>query len=344
MIHPGIARAAGAFAIATAAVLAACGCSPAATGTDPGTATTRIGFSAVSIDTDFLSALADQVQSAGEAAGADVTVSTADHDPAKQANDVNTLVSSGAQGVIIDSVNADAIGPAIDRAAAAGAKVVVVDSAAAANENIAIQVLTDNYAAGEAACRLIGDQLGGQGTTLNLQGALDNQVARDRSSGYTDCMAEAYPDMTVISQPFNWDSAQCAQIVSTQFSTTRIDGVFAAAGYCLGPVRTALESQDRLIPAGEPGHMPFAVIDGTPEELDAVRDGWLTASIVQPLGTIADAAVEWLNIAMDDGQIEEGPTDRGTEVVDVDGTLRELIPPVVVTRDDVEDPTLWANQ
>lgn len=60
---------------------------------------------------------------------------------------------------------------------------------------------------------------------------MDNPAAQDRSNGYERCMAESYPEMKVISKPFNWDAVICSQIVSTQVSTTQIDGVFAAAGY-----------------------------------------------------------------------------------------------------------------
>lgn len=343
-IHP---RFVGFTAIAAAAALLV-GCAGATPGGSAGGPTDgddlAIGYAGFALDTAFLSSLADQVESAAEAEGATVTVATADADPAKQSNDVNTLVTSGAQGILIDPVNADAIVPAINKAAQAGAKVVVIDGTAAAAEGISIQVATDNHGAGAAGCAVIGDLLGGRGTVLNLQGGLDNQAAQGRSNGLTECMAESYPDITVISKSYNWDAAECAQIVQTQFSSAQIDGVFAASAQCLGPVQSALESQGRLIPAGEEGHVPFAIVDGTPEELDAVRSGTLTASIEQPLSDMAAAGVYWLRRAIAGEPIEEGPTDHGTEVVMIDGTLRDLLDPVVVTRDNVDDPERWGNQ
>lgn len=328
-------------AVLTALTLVAgCGGAGAGSGGDA----LRIGFSAFGLDTAFLSTLSTKIDQAGKAAGGTVTVTASDGDPAKQANDVNTLVSSGANGILIDPVNADAIVPAINRATQSGAKVVVIDGTASASPNIAIQVATDNYGAGARACKVIGDGVKGQGTVLNLQGGLDNQAAQNRSNGFTDCMKQSYPSIQVISRSYNWDAAQCSQIVKTQFSTDKIDGVFAASAQCLGPVQSALQGQGRLIPAGQPGHVPFAVIDGTPEELKAVRDGTLTASIVQPLGDLANYGVYWLQRAVKGQPIAAGPTDHGTVVREIGGTLRDLVDPIVVTKDNVDDPKLWANE
>jgi ribose transport system substrate-binding protein len=344
-------RRAGVAAVTAAlALLAACGDGGGGSAGGGGTGgeggDLRIGYAGFALDTAFLSTLAAKVEEAGKNAGGTVTVTSADADPAKQANDVNTLVSGGANGIIIDPVNADAIVPAINRAASQGAKVVVIDGTASASENIAIQVATDNYGAGAEGCQVVGEPLKSKGnaTVLNLQGGLDNQAAQNRSNGFTDCMKKSYPDIQVISRSYNWDAAQCSQIVKTQFSTDQIDGVFAASAQCLGPVKSALEGQGRLVPAGEPGHMPFAIIDGTPEELDAVREGTLSASIVQPLGEIANYGVYWLQRAIKGEPIQAGPTEHGTEVREIDGTLRDLVDPIVVTKENVDDPKLWANE
>lgn len=332
-----------AVAALVAIAMLTAGCSSGSGASAGGGDELKIGYAGFALDTAFLSTLASSVEEAGADAGADVTVTTADADPAKQANDLNTLVTSGAQGILVDPVNADAIVPAINKAAQAGTKVVVIDGTAAASDGIAIQVATDNYGAGEAGCEVVGELVGDSGTVLNLQGGLDNQAAQGRTNGFTDCMTENYPGITVISKSYNWDAAECSQIVQTQFSSTQIDGVFSASAQCLGPVQSALEGQGRLVPAGEPGHVPFAIVDGTPEELDAVRAGTLTASIEQPLRDMAAAGVYWLQRAIAGESIEEGPTDHGTEVVTIDGTLRDLLDPVVVTRDNVDDSARWGN-
>lgn len=302
-----------------------------------------IGYVGFALNTSFLSTFAQEIEAAITEAGYTPRLAHADGDPSKQANQANILVSSGIKGLLLDPVDAQAIVPVIQRAVDQGVTVVPVDGSAAGGP-IPVQVATDNYGAGVIACDAIGEYIGGKGTVLNLQGALDNIAAQGRTGGFEDCMKEKYPEITVISRPFNWSSEQCAQLAQTQLTTTQIDGVYAAAAQCLTPVQTVLNKMGRLHKVGEEGHVPFVVIDGTPDELDAVREGYLTVSISQPLGDIARIGVGYLVQAMNGETIAAGPTDHGTEIKEVNGTLRDLLPPIAVTLENVDDPSLWANK
>jgi simple sugar transport system substrate-binding protein/ribose transport system substrate-binding protein len=303
----------------------------------------EIGFVGFDANTSFLSTFASEVQEAGKAAGYTVRVAQSDSDATKQANQVNILISSGVKGLLVDPVNAQAIVPVIKRAVSQGVPVIPVDGSAAAGP-IPVQVATDNYGAGTMACQVIGKALNGKGTVLNLQGALDNFAAQGRTAGFTDCMKKSYPGITVVSKPFNWSSEVCAQVAQTQMSTSKIDGVYAAAAQCLTPVLTVLRTQNRLKKVNEPGHVPFVTVDGTPDELKAVREGYLSASISQPLSDIAKYGVGYLKRTLGGEKIKAGPTDHGTNIVEVNGTLRDLLPPVVVTQANADSPTLWASK
>ena len=302
-----------------------------------------IGYVGFDLNTSFLSTLATDVKQAGTAAGFNVRLAHSDSDATKQANQINILVSSGVKGILVDPVDAKAIVPVIQRVVGQGIPVVPIDGSAAGGP-IPVQVATDNYGAGKMACEIIGKDIEGKGTVLNLQGALDNLAAQGRTAGFTECMTKTYPDIKVISKPFNWSSELCAQVAQTQMTTNRIDGVYAAAAQCLTPVLTVLKTQGRLKKVGEAGHVPFVTVDGTPDELRAVREGYLTASIAQPLGDIAKYGVAYLKRAMSGEKIKPGPTDHGTNIAVVDGTLHDLLPPVIVTQANVNAPTLWANR
>ena len=303
----------------------------------------EIGYVGFDVNTSFLSTFAKEVEGAIKAAGYTPRLAHSDSDASKQANQANILVSSGVKGLLIDPVDAKAIVPVIKRAVAQGVTVVPVDGAAAGGP-IPVQVATDNYGAGAMACKIIGDRIKGKGTVLNLQGALDNQAAQGRTKGFTDCMAKDYPGVKVASQPFNWSSEVCARVAQTEMTTNQVEGVFSAAAQCLTPVMTILKKQGRLHKVTEEGHIPFVVIDGTPNELDAVREGYLTASIAQPLGDIAKYGVGYVIKAMSGEKIEAGDTDHGTKIVEIDGTLRDLLPPIAVLAGNVDDPSLWANK
>ena len=53
-----------------------------------------------------------------------------------------------------------------------------------------------------------------------------------------------------------------------------------------------LEQMDRLIPRGEPGHIAVFGVDGTPPELEAMRDGYLDGVTEHHAGLVAELAVK----------------------------------------------------
>jgi ribose transport system substrate-binding protein len=323
--------------------LAACGGSESgASGGDSGDS---IGYSNRGLDNPFQAAAVKRVAAEAEAQGANVLpVVNANNDPAKQNEDINTLLTRGVKGLIVNPIDADAIVPAIGKANAAGVPVVTVDTPANGGK-VAMQVTSDNYGAGAAACDALAAAVGEKGTVLNLQGDLAGKPGLDRSNGFTECMAKKYPNIQVVSKPMNWKPDKCAEVSRTVLSTTQIDGVFSAGTLiCLGPVTTVLKSLNRFAPVGDPKHVPFVGIDGAPDELDAIRDGSVDAVISQPLDQFAKYAIYWVTKAMKKEAIGPGPTDHDSTVEEVNGILTDHLPVTTVTKKNVDDPALWGNQ
>ena len=85
---------------------------------------------------------------------------------------------------------------------------------------------------------------------------------------------------------------------------------------------------DRLVPAGEPGHIAVFGVDATPIELDYVRDGYLDAVTEHHAGLVAELAVKVML----------------TKVI-----LGEDIPkevtflPKLITIENVDDPANFGN-
>jgi ribose transport system substrate-binding protein len=64
------------------------------------------------------------------------------------------------------------------------------------------------------------------------------------------------------------------------------------------PVASALKSRGRLLPLGQPGHIPVVAIDGGSGALKAIRDGFLDATISQPVTDYAKYGVQYLSAAL----------------------------------------------
>ena len=330
---------------AAVAVLALAACSSGAPGSSS-TGVGPVGYSARYLKDPFQAAEVAAIPSAAKAAGVNMLpVVSADNDPAKQNQDIQSLVDRGIKGLIVNAVNSQAIVPAIKKLNAAKIPVVTVDTPADGGD-VAMQVTSNNYQAGENACEAMAKALGSKGgTVLNLQGDLTGLPGQDRSGGFTDCMKKNHPEITVVSKPMDWDTSKCSQVAQAQLTTAKFDGVFIAGTLvCLGPVETILKSIGRFAPVGQPNHMAIVGIDGSADELAAVRAGTVDAVVSQPLDKFAKYSVYWIKKAINGDKIVVGKTDHNSTVVKVNGILTDKLPTTIVTKENVDDPTLWGNQ
>lgn len=304
----------------------------------------EIGFSESFLTDPFQVQLVKQLGVQAQAQGANLLPAVnAAADPAKQSADVQALLGSGVAGLIIVPVDSKAIVPAIQQANAQNVPVVTVDLGADQGK-IAMTVRADNKYMGEAACKFMGDKLGGKGSVLNLQGDLATQNGNDRSNGFTECMSSSYPDIEVISKPMNWKPEECATQAQTVLSTSDIQGVFMGSeSVCLAGVQKVLQDQGKATKVGDPGHIVAVGIDGSSAALAAVREGTLDAVISQPLDAYAKYGIEYIKRAMAGETFQPGPTDHGSTIVQVGESLQDQLPSPTVTKDNVDDPSLWGN-
>jgi len=329
--------------------VASCGSEePAAGGGDttaqPASGAGEVGFSESFLTDAFQVQLVKQLGVEAEKQGVNLLpAANADGDPAKQNADITTLLNRGVKGLIVVPVDSKAIVPAIQRANQKGVPVVSVDLGADSG-SISMVVRADNVYMGRAACEYMGEKLGGKGTVLDLQGDLATQNGQDRTKGFTDCMAEKFPDIKVISKPMNWKAEECTTQTQTVLSTQKIDGIFMGSeSVCLAGVQKVLKDQGKLTTIDDPNHIVSVGIDGSKAALDAVRAKTLDAVISQPLDLYAKYGIQYIKEAMEGKTWQPGPTDHNSNIVKVGETLQDQLPSPTVTLENVDDPALWGN-
>ncbi|WP_214105027.1 sugar ABC transporter substrate-binding protein [Acrocarpospora catenulata] len=316
----------------------------AATGDPAAAAGGEVGFSESFLTDAFQVQLVKQLGEQAKAASVNLLpAANADGDAAKQNADITTLLGRGVKGLIVVPVDSKAVGPAIDRANAKNVPVVTVDLGAESGK-IYMVVRADNVYMGKAACEYMGKQINGEGTVLDLQGDLATSNGQDRSKGFTSCMAEQFPNVKVISKPMNWKPEECATQAQTVLSTEKLAGLFMGSeSVCLAGVQQALRNQGKLTKAGDPDHIVTVGIDGSKPALDAVREGTLDAVISQPLDLYAKYGIQYIKDAMAGKTYQPGPTDHNSTIVEVGQSLQDLLPSPTVTKENVDDASLWGN-
>lgn len=192
---------------------------------------------------------------------------------ADQVAQFEDAVTAGYQGIIMGTIDAAGIVPGIEAANAAGIPVLAVDTAPAGGELISL-VQTDNVAASKLAGTFVGEQLGGKGKVLNLQGDMANQTAQARNQGFHEGIA-AFPDIIVIDQSAHWRQEEGLSITENILtSDPDISAIFAAND---PPALGALQA---LVAAGR-DDVIIVGFDAIPDAVQAVKDGDMKATVAQ---------------------------------------------------------------
>jgi ribose transport system substrate-binding protein len=329
-----------ATAVAAAALLIT-----AAGGSQVQAAGETIGYSSPFLFSQFQVILQDQTAKEAAAAGLNMLAPTnADGDSGKQITDIRSLIGAGAKGLIVVANDSKAIIPALDFAAGERVPVVSIDIGPDGGSLYAI-VRADNVGMGWIACEAMAKAIGETGKVLSLQGAQTSINGRERTQGFHDCIAEKYPNIELIERPTDWDAQKQAAALQTVLTANPdLKGIFQQSDYALSPTLNVLKQAGRDAKVGEEGHIYNISIDASPQALELIRSGDLDAGISQPLDAYAKYGIKYLQDALAGADLPLGKTDHGSEVVIFNGNKMDLLPAVLVTRDNVDDPNLWGNQ
>ena len=155
-----------------------------------------LGITLGSLGNPYFVALAKGAADAARSISPNIRVNSAsaDYDLNKQFTQVDNFVASGANLILINGVDPNAILPAIKRAEAAGVPVIAVDVKAAGAD---ATVQTDNVEAGRISCAFLADKIGHKGNVIIENGPQVSAVI-DRVTGCKKALA-AYSDIKILS-------------------------------------------------------------------------------------------------------------------------------------------------
>ena len=304
-----------------------------------------LGISVPALDTPFFSALINAATNAAKDQGGSVVqTANANRDAGQQVTDFRNLISAGANAIMAGVVDREAIKPALDYAKEKGVPVVVVDDQPGQGD-VAGVVKADNLGMGTTAAETMAKLLPNGGTVLAISGDLKTAIGRDRKEGFAKKIAEVAPNIKVIDQTADWNGPKSGDVMTTVLSQTPdLAGIYLATDTLyLDPVLAALKARKRLVPAGTDGHVAIVAIDGGVGAHQAIRDGFLDATISQPVTDYGKYGSAALVSALNCQALAEGATDHQSTIVADGNYLVDLLPAPVVAKDNVDDPTFWGN-
>ena len=325
------------------AVITACG-SGAQTGGGGGGG--KIGIDHPRADSDFWNSYIKYVpQMAGELKVDLMPATNSQNDVTKLVNNVQALIGQGAKAIVMAPQDTGAIATTLQTLANKKIPVVTVDTRPDKGQ-VYMVVRADNRAYGTKACEFLGEKLGGKGKVVQLMGSLSSINGRDRAEAFRECMKSKFPGITVFEEPTEWEGSKAASMLQTRLEQNPdIKGIYMhAGGVHLAPTLQVLKQKGLLVPPTDAKHVFVVSNDGIPQEFEAIRKGEIDATVSQPADLYAKYALYYAKAAIDGKTFKPGPTDHDSTIIQLPNGLEDQLPAPLVTKDNVDDKSLWGNQ
>lgn len=245
-----------------------------------------IGLAVSTLNNPFFVDLRDGAQAAADKAGYKLIVLDAQNDTAKQASQIEDLITKKVSVILVNPTDSNAVVPAIEQANKAGIPVVTVDRGAAGGK-VAAHVASDNVAGGKMAGDLILQLTGSKGKIAELEGIPGTSAARDRGKGFHQAV-DGKADLKVVAkQPADFDRAKGLKVMENILQANPdIVAVFAHND------EMALGALEAIKAAGKEGKIQVVGFDATADAVKAVKDKKMAATVAQKPKDIGRIGVE----------------------------------------------------
>ena len=254
--------------------------------------------------------------------GVELRFAAALDDSERQIQQIDSLVESGINLLIVAPNQLSSVSPAIDRAYDKGIPVIVFERKTDTQKYTAF-VSADNYEMGRLMGEYVVSRLKGKGQVMEILGLKGSSPADERHRGFNDAFAN-YPDLQVsVTLQGDWTEESAYQAVKNYQGN--LDDISLVFGH---NDRMAMGARKALTERG--GRLPlFTGIDGLPGKnggICLVRDSLLDATYIYP--TRGD---QLLKLALD--ILEGKPYQKET-----------LLTSALVTRDNAKVLELESNE
>jgi len=210
--------------------------------------------------------------------GVELRFSAALDNSKRQIQQIDSLVESGIDLLIVAPNQLSSVTPAIDRAFDKGIPVIVFERKTDSQKYTAF-VSADNYEMGHMMGEYIATKLNGQGRIMEIAGLKGSSPAEERHKGFMDAIKMSGDIEIVATLQGDWTEPTAYQVVNNyKGDLSNIDFVFAHNDRTAIGARKAFLDKKIKLPR-------FCGIDGLPGEdggIRLVRDSLLEASYIYP--------------------------------------------------------------
>lgn len=269
------------------------------------------------IENEFNSQLVEAVQDRAEEIGVNLTVVSADKDPAKQVSQIdNALASSDIDGAIIQATSAEGVTAGVNALKEEGVPTITLHEAIAAQEEVTSYVGPDLATIGLIVMEHVCEEMDGEGDIAILVGVMGNSVQVSIAGSY-DSILEKYPDVNVVFRDTaNWETDEALAKVENWLST----GKEFETIVCMNDAM-AIGAMQAVNSAGKTGEIKIYGSDAVAQAVEAVKAGEMTGTVYFDVVEEGKAAIDTLYSAVSGEEVEK-------EV---------LLPPTLITSENIDE-------
>ena len=252
-----------------------------------------IGLSVSTLNNPFFVTLSEGAEAKAKELGVELITVDAGDDSAKQASDIEDMISKNISVLIVNPVDSDAVAPAVEDAIAKGIKAVAVDRVVN-GVDVDCSIASDNVAGAKMAAEYLVQLAGEKAKTAELEGVNGASATIDRGEGFHSVADEK---LTVVaSQTANFNRAEGMSVMENMLQANPdIQCVFAHNDeMALGAIEAI--GDKGIIVAG---------FDATDDAIAAIKEGKMAATVAQQPDLMGATAVETAQKLMNGESVEK---------------------------------------
>ena len=213
--------------------------------------------------------------------GVELRFTSAHDDSRLQEKQIDSLVNSGIDLLIVSPNQVDNLTNAIGKAYAKKIPVVLYDRKTN-NEQFTAFMGADNYHIGEMLGQYLAGKLGGKGNVVEIGGLKGSSPAQERHDGFANALKK-YPEMQIVAyQSGDWTEAsgETAMRMILKEYDGKIDAVYGGNDRMAVGARRVIKENGK-----DNGNILYLGVDALPTENGGIRqvaDSILTASAIYP--------------------------------------------------------------
>ncbi len=248
----------------------------------------RVAVVISTLNNPWFVVLAETARDRARELGYDAMIFDSQNDPANEAAHFENIVASGYDAVLFNPTDADGSIANVRRAAAAGIPVFCMDREINATDAAVSQILSDNYAGCVALGQYFVEEVGEEGTYVELLGLVGDNNTWNRSQGFHS-VVDRFPGLKMVAQQSaDFDRARALEVMEAILQAhPDIDAVFC------GNDAMAMGAYQALVAAGKADQVKVFGFDGADDVVQLIAEGKIVATGMQFPKVMAQTAAEY---------------------------------------------------